>query len=276
MILVTGANGNVGSEVVEQLARAGQRVRALVRNEARGAMPAGVEVATGDLNRPDSLAPALRGVRGVFLLGGHQDMPGVLAQLRGAGVEHVVLLTSRSSVGGSPDNAIARMWLDSEAAVRASGVPWTLLQPSGFMSNALRWLPQLRTGNVIRLPFANVPIAAIDPADIAAVAAAVLTSSGHASRSYALSGPEALLPAEQARVLSRVLGRELRVEGLSDAEAREELGRAFPPHFVEAFFRFFVQGEFDDTPVLPTVRELTGRPPRTFEQWARAHADRFR
>ena len=86
-------------------------------------------------------------------------------------------------VGGDPSNAIVRMWMTSEEAVSSSGVAWTLLRPSGFASNALRWLPQLRNGDLVRAPFANAPIASIDPHDIAAVAAVTLTTPGHESRS---------------------------------------------------------------------------------------------
>jgi uncharacterized protein YbjT (DUF2867 family) len=127
-----------------------------------------------------------------FLLGGYSDMPGILVAIRQAGVERVVLLSSRSVVGGRPDNAIVNVWMASEAAVRSSGVSWTILEPSGFMSNGLRWAPQVRAGDLIRAPFADAPIAAIDPADIAAVAALALTSSGHDSRTYVLTGPEAI------------------------------------------------------------------------------------
>jgi uncharacterized protein YbjT (DUF2867 family) len=214
----------------------------------------------------------------VFLLEGFRDMPGLLAALQRADVQHVVLLSSRSVVGGYPSNAIVRMHMQSESAVRDSGVPWTILRPSGFMSNALRWLPQLRTGDLITGPFGDVPIAAIDPADIASVAALALTSAGHTSQSYGLSGPRALLPAEQVGVLARVLGRpNLRFAGLTNAQARADLvEKSTPADFVDAFFRFFVDGEFDDSRVLPTVADLTGQPPRTFEQWATAHADAFR
>lgn len=277
MILVTGATGNVGGELVRQLAAARHPVRALVRDAVSATVPAGVEIAVGDLDQPASLAAALAGVSGVFLLGGHRDMPGLLSQCRNAGVAHVALLSSRSVIGGHPGNAIVDMWLAAESAVQASGVPWTVLRPSGFMSNALRWLPQLRAGDVVRAPFADAAIAAIDPHDIAAVAALVLTAGAvHAGRSYALTGPRAWLPRDQVAVLGSVLGRPLRFEPQPDAEARLALARSFPPGFVDAFFRFFVDGEFDDSTVLPALTQLLGRPPRGFEQWAHDHAAAFR
>jgi uncharacterized protein YbjT (DUF2867 family) len=268
MILVTGATGNVGGELVRQLTAAKRPVRALIRETASAGMPAGVEAAIGDLNDPDSLRPALKDVRGVFLLGGYRDMAGVLAVMRQAGVERVVLLSSRSVIGGKPDNAIVNMWMVSERAVRSSGVPWTILESSGFMSNALRWAPQLRAGNMIRAPFADAPIAAIDPSDIAAVAAVALTADGHASQTYAITGPETLRPVDQVRILAEVLGRGLRFEAQPDSQAREEMSRSMPPGMVDAFFRFFVSGEFDDSSVLPTVADITGRQPRTFREWA--------
>lgn len=276
MILVTGASGHVGGELVRRLAEEGRAVRALVREPQRYAAPAGVEVAAGDLNRPDSLGEALKDVGGVFLLPGFADMPGVLERLRAAGTAHAVLLTSRSVVGGQPDNAVVRMHLDSEAAVRASGIGWTVLRPSGFMSNAFEWREQIQAGDVIRAPFAGVPIAVIDPYDIAAVAAAVLGRPEHYGQAYSLSGPAALLPAERAAILADVLGLPLRFEGVPDDEARAEMLRTTPAPYVDAFFRFFVGGEFDDAPVVPAVRDLTGRPPRAFRDWATAHAAEFR
>ena len=276
MIVVTGASGNVGGELVELLAREQRPVRALVRDRDSMAGRAGVDVVAGDLNRPETLADAFDGADAVFLLGGFADMPGVLSQARAAGVAHVVLLSSRSVVGGRPDNAVVAMHLRSEAAIRGSGLAWTLLRPSGFMSNTLEWVPQLRAGDVVRAPFAGVAIAAIDPHDIAAVTAAVLGRPEHFGRSYELSGPDALLPAERLAILAEVLNRPLLLHAQSDLEARTEMLQTVPPQYVEAFFRFFASGEFDDTPVVPTVEQLTGRPPRTFHAWATAHAAAFR
>jgi len=276
MIFVTGATGNVGAELVRALIMRGQEVRGLVRPSSRAALPAGAESIIGDLDRPETFSAALAGVRGVFLLSGYKNMSGLLAEIRRAKVERVVLLSSSSAPGGDMNNAVARYHILSEAAVRESGVPWTILRPCSFMSNALRWVPQLRAGDVVREAFPRVRVAAVDPDDIAAVAAQALLSAGHEGRSYLLTGPESLLAADRVRVLAKVLGRELRFEGLSDAEARAEMSRTMPPQYVDAFFSFFVDGKLDESKVLPTVEEVIGRQPHTFEQWAIAHADAFR
>lgn len=279
MYLVSGATGNVGADVVRELAAAGEQVRALTRTAGSAKLPPGAEPVVGDLNRPESLADALRGVRGVFLLAGYADMPGLLRAAKDAGVEHVVLLSSGAVAGGDVANAVVRYNMVSEAAVHDSGLPATILRPSGFHSNALRWLPQLNEGNVIREAFAGVPVAYIDPLDIAAVAALALTGTAddqHTVTVHRLTGPEAITSADRVRTLSQVLGRELTLVPLSDAEAREEMSRGMPPQYVEAFFSFFADGTYDDSRVDPTVQRLLGRPPRTFAQWAEAHVDDFR
>jgi uncharacterized protein YbjT (DUF2867 family) len=276
MFLVTGATGNVGAEVVRALTAADQEVRALVRSGRPAGLPPGVEAVVGDLNRPESLAEALAGVRGVFLLPGYEDMEGILAEVRGAGVERVVLLSGSSAASGDTANAVSAYMIRSEEAVRGSGVPSTILRPFAFMSNALRWRDQLRAGDVVREPFADVAVAMVDPYDLAAVAAAALVSDGHEGRIYVVSGPEALRPADRVRILGAALGRDLRLEALSDQEAKAQMTAEMPVEYVDAFFDFYVDGSLDESQVQPTVREVLGREPRTFEQWAAAHADAFR
>ncbi|WP_312904430.1 NAD(P)H-binding protein [Nonomuraea rubra] len=156
-----------------------------------------------DLNEPASLRPALDGVRAVFLLPGYRDMRGLAAEFARAGVERVVLLSGQAAVATDTGNAISAYMIDSETAVRESGLAWTFLPPAAFMSTTLRWLPQLRTGDVVRDAFGDVPIAGIDPADIAAVGARALLEPGHEGRAYSLSGPETLLPADRLRILGR-------------------------------------------------------------------------
>jgi uncharacterized protein YbjT (DUF2867 family) len=276
MILVTGAAGNAGGAVVRSLLDSGEAVRALTRPGSASTVPAGAETVTGDLNTPDTLREALVGVGAVFLLSGYEGIAETLAEMRRAGVERVVLLSSSAAPGGDMTNAVARYHILSEQAVRESGMPWTFLQPNSFMTNTLQWLPQLREGDVIQAPFADVAIATIDPADIAAVAVKALTSGDLDGRSLRLSGPEALYPADRLRILGTVLGRPLRLEAQSNETAREEMSAAMPAEYVDAFFSFFVDGTIDETTVLPTVGEVLGREPGTFEQWAAGHADAFR
>ncbi|GAA2428655.1 NAD(P)H-binding protein [Actinomadura vinacea] len=276
MYLVTGATGNVGSEVVKALASAGEGVRALVRRPDTVTLPEGVEAVGGDLNRPQSLKDALTGVRAVFLLPGYEDMPGLLGEVRSAGVEKVVLLSGGSAGNGDLTNAVTRYMAASEAAVRASGLPWTFLRPSAFMSNALRWLPQIQAGDEIRVSFPAVRTASLDPFDLGAVAARALISDDHRGEILWPTGPEALLPAEQVAVLAQVLGRDLRAVELTDEQARAEMTAAMPVEYVDAFFDFYVKGTLDESIVRPTVLEVTGRRPRTFVEWANAHAGDFR
>jgi uncharacterized protein YbjT (DUF2867 family) len=276
MYLVTGATGNVGAELISALIRAGEPVRAVIRKDAdRAKLAGGAEGFVGDLNDPKSLAPALDGVRGAHLLAGYSGLDQLLPEMKGVGVERVVLQSSSAAPSGDLTNAVAKYHILSERAVSESGLGWTFLQPNSFMSNALRWLPQLQAGDVVRDAFPDVPIASIDPRDVAAISAAALTTGDHDGQAYRLSGPESLLPAERLAILARALGRDLRFEGQSDEEARAEMSENMPTEYVDAFFRFFRDGEVDESTVLPTVNEVLGREPRSFEEWTAEHADAF-
>lgn len=276
MFLITGATGNIGRELVKILAGDGHPVRALTRSPDRVPdLPRGVQVCAGDLDHPASLKEALDGVRGVFVMPGYRDMPGLLRTIRDAGAERVVLLSGASAETGDTSNAVTAYMTASEKAVRESGLPATVLRPAGFMSNTLQWVPQLRAGDVVRAPFADVAIAMIDPYDIAAVAAAGLVDPGHAGRVYRLSGPEPLRPADRVRTLAELTGRPLRFDAQPDDEARVEMSAVMPAEYVDAFFDFYAAGSLDESPVLPTVEQVTGRPPRTFMQWAREHIGAF-
>ena len=276
VILVTGATGNAGGAVVRALANSGEQVRAVVRDVNRAPLPAGVEQVAGDLNEPGTLLPHLEGITAAFLLAGYEGLEETLANMRRAEVERVVLLSSSAAPSGDLTNAVARYHVLSERAVRDSGLRWTFLQPNTFMTNTFQWLPQLHRGDVIRAPFADVNVATIDPDDIGAVAAVALTSDANDGRALRLSGPESLSPADRVAILAKTLGRELRFEAQSNEDARAEMNAAMPAEYVDAFFRFFVDGDLDESAVLPTVREVTGRAPRSFEAWARAHADALR
>jgi uncharacterized protein YbjT (DUF2867 family) len=263
VILVAGATGNVGRELVRELAERGAPARGLSRNgEVRG-----------DLNDPPSLRPALAEVSAMFMLSGYP--PEIFTEARDAGVRRVVLMSGGSAETGDRSNAVARYMIDTEEALRSSGLAWTILRPRTFMTNALQWADQVRAG-VVRAPWPAVAVATVDPADIAAVAAVALTEQGHEGREYPVTGPEALRPADRVRLLAEAVGREVRYEPQPDEEARAEMSAQMPEEYVNAFFSFFSDGELDESEIFPTVAEVTGREPRTFADWARRNADRFR
>jgi uncharacterized protein YbjT (DUF2867 family) len=268
-ILVLGATGNAGAAVVEAALAEGHAVRAVSRSG--NGLPAGADVYVGDLNDAPTLTPALDGVDAMFTLAGYAGLTQTLADAARTGVERVVLLSSSSTPSGNRNNAVAKYHLESEDAVRASGMGWTFLQPNAFMSNALRWRPQIIAGEAIREPFGDIALSVVDPADIAAVAMLALTTADHHARSYRLSGPEALTAAERAEILGESLGRKLTVVVPSDEDAREGL----PPEYADAFYEFYRGGLIDETTVQPAVTQLLGRPPVAFADWVARNRHRF-
>ena len=218
---------------------------------------------------------ALAGCEALFLLAGFTDMPGLLTAARDAGVRRVALLSTGAVENGDESNAVVAMNAASERAVRASDLHFAILRASGFQSNALRWLPQLASGDVVRDPFPDVPIALVDPADLAAAAVTVLAG-GHDGETLRLTGPEALRPAEQVAIVARATGRPMRFEPQPPDQARAEMAETMPQAFVDAIFRFFADGDYDDGRVDPTLPRLLARPAGTLAAWAARHADRFR
>jgi uncharacterized protein YbjT (DUF2867 family) len=274
-ILVAGASGNAGGAVVRSLLERAAPVRALVRS-AQTPVPDGAIRVVGDLNDPASLRAGLDGATGLFLLAGYDRVDELLTAASAAGVGQVVLLSSSSVVGTDTDNAIAAYHLATEVAVRRSGLPWTFIRPNYFMSNTYRWLDQLRAGDVVRAQFPDLPISVLDPRDLGDVVATAFLGDGHAGAAYRLTGPRALTPAERVDILGGALGRTLRCQGLSLAETRDELFASMPEKYAQAMLAFYADGVIDETSVTSAVADVTGHPPRTFEQWATDHAGTLR
>jgi len=274
MIAVTGAAGVLGGEVLRAASAAGIPTRALVRRPPEHLAAPG-EVVEVDLDDVASTGRALTGCEMLFLLAGFADMTGLLAAAREAGVRQVALLSTGAVEDGDETNAVVAMNATSERAVRASNLHWTILRPSGFQSNALRWLPQLASGDVVRDPFPDVPIALVDPADLGAAAVAVL-GGGHDGETLRLTGPQALRPVEQVAIVARVTGRPMRFQPQPQDQARDEMRAIMPEPFVEAIFRFFADGDYDDSRIDPTLSRLLSRPAGTLAAWAARHADQFR
>ncbi|MDH6229354.1 SDR family oxidoreductase [Streptomyces sp. MJP52] len=279
MILVTGATGTVGSEVLRRLP-AGAEVRAMSRDPARvTAAGHAVEAVRGDHRDPRSLAAALRGVRRAFLVtnGVQGDDDARFLRAAGeAGVRHVVKLSAAAVLDRDAQDLVTRWQRSCEEALRTSGLEWTLLRPRAFMSNALGWAGSVRAEQVVRALHGTAVTSCVDPRDVAEVAVRALTEEGHGGSSYTLTGPEAISAAEQTRVLGRLLGRPLRFEELSRDHARAALRRRHPAPVAEALLESADRGrDGAKARVEDTVRTVTGHGARTFQDWARDHLAAF-
>jgi uncharacterized protein YbjT (DUF2867 family) len=276
IIAVAGATGNVGGALMDILAGHGHEVRAIVRDVSNGRrFPQGVTAVQGDLNQAASLDAAFDGAEGAFLLSGYDD-DGLVAAMTRGGVRRVALLSSSAAPTGDLTNAVAAYHIRSERALEESGLRWTFLRPNTFMSNTLSWAQPIRAGDPVVAPFADVAVSTNDPRDVAAVAAVSLTSGEYDGLAHRITGPQPLRPSDRVAILGELLGRELPFRPQSDEEARAEMGSRMPAAYVDAFFEFFVAGKIDETSVLPTVEQVTGRPARTFRAWAEENLDAFR
>lgn len=264
MILVTGASGTIGRHVVSLLLEAGAPVRALTRDPAR--VPAGPEVVRGDFDDPASLRRATDGADRVLLITAppEQHERHDLALLRAArdtGVKHVVKLSAIGTGIVHQGREIAPWHARAEEALRSSGLAWTILRPSLFASNTLWWVPAIRGGAPVPDLVGGAEQGVIDPRDVSAVAAAVLTGDGHHGALYTLTGPERLSVAGQAAILGELVGRPIAVE---EAEAPAALASGMD--WARAGHNAVVT---DD------VRRVLGREPGTFRRWARDHRAAF-
>lgn len=274
MIVVTGATGNVGRHLVENLAAAGEEVTAVSRRISASDVPGGVRYRQADLAEPGGLRSVLDGAEVLFLLTaadflGGGDIEAVISAAREAGVRRIVLLSSQGVGTGRHAPAF-------EDAVKSSGLEWTMLQPGAFASNTFQQLPSVRSDRVFVAPFGDVALPVIDPADIAGVAAAVLRGAGHSGETYVLTGPEPISPRQQATVLGEALGEPVRFAELSEDEARAEMLRFMPPVVVEATLAVLGTPTADEQRVSPDVERVLGRPPRAFGEWAARNAAAFK
>jgi uncharacterized protein YbjT (DUF2867 family) len=281
MILVTGATGTVGREVVAQLLRAGQKVRAMTRDPSKVKFDGGVEVVKGDFDSPDTLASAVNGVERVFSLTfGPQtgDRERNLAQAaKASGIRHIVKL---SALGGDDEtrNDIRKWHDEGEQAIRETGIQWTVLRPGAFMSNALHWRASIRAQGKVFSNYGDGKLPPVHPRDIAAVAVRALTSDGHEGKAYPLTGPEALSMSEQVKILEDAIGQPLEYVPITDEAARKGMEQAgMPPCLIDAlvpFAAFIRSGKAAH--LCHTVEEVTGRPPLRFRDWTKENAAAFR
>jgi len=284
-ILVTGATGGIGRQVVRLLHDTGEPVVALCRRpgQVQDHERRGLRAVLGDLSDPVSLERAMAGVETLFLLtvaDRQQAVYGrnaVLAAQR-AGVERVVHL---STADANPASVVpwAAAPARTDALLRVSGLRWTSLKPSGFMQNLLELAPTVRCGVLPQTTGEGV-VGWIDTADIAAVAARVLVEDTHDGLEHVLTGPELLSLRDLARTLQEVLGRSVRFVDLPAPVFRLLLRLTGTDAWqadglVLQFADVVRHGRDGATELTTTVRVLTGQPPRSFHDFVERHRQHF-
>jgi len=280
MILITGASGNVGKEVLKQIVQTGVQVRAAFQSVSKAAVaPSGIEPVTVDFNQPETLRAALKGVDRVFLVGPPTAQLPVLERkaidvIRQSDVRQVVKL---SAMGGR-EATFTRQHAQSEDYIQSSGVPCTFLRPNGFMQNMVNYnAATINTQNAFYGSEGEGRVSQIDIRDVAAVAIKALTEDGHVGKAYTLTGPEALTNMEIAQILSDDLGREIRFVNLAPADLKQAVLAAGVPEWnADALLdlqRLYREGKA--ATVTHDVEQILGRRPTSFAQFSRDHKYAF-
>jgi uncharacterized protein YbjT (DUF2867 family) len=280
MLLVTGATGTTGMEVLRALKARGAEARALVRDETKAhhLRDLGFEPTTGDLGDPRTLGPALEGVERAYLVSPISPMQSEFEQAfletaKEAGVKHIVKL---SVIGANPE-APNRTHAKVEQALKESGMAWTLLRPTGFMQNTLAWGSRVIDGTFYS-PVPDAAFSIVDARDVAEVAAVALTEEGHEGKAYGLSGPEAVSYRDQATRLFKAAGRDIEVEEIPVETLKRELVRAgVPPWNAEGLKELFeVYASGGAQMVTSGVKDVLDRDPRDIDAFAADHVDSFK
>jgi uncharacterized protein YbjT (DUF2867 family) len=281
-VLVTAATGNVGPHACAHLLRSGARVRALVLKDDPHVtrLPDGVEVYHGDLAVPESLDGALEGVDGVFWMWPFftldvRTAPEVLRRIEQRARRIVLVSSVGVHIGLEPVDNNCHAYL--EQLIERTGLEWTFLRTTGFMANALGFAAQIRAGDVVRFPYGAAARTSVHEGDLAEVGVRALLEDGHAGQKYLVSGPEVLTQEQQVQIIGDVLGRTLRWEDVHADEARKRMVAAgWPPSYADGALDYFARLTREPEVGSSVVAQVTGRPARTFRQWAEEHAGAFR
>jgi len=279
MILITGATGHIGKELVPQLHRMGRSIRVLVRDEKRVAqLDPSIERVTGDLNNPRSLGSALHDVERVFLVTfeTQQDI-NVIEAAKRCGVQHIVKLSTLEATDHKIK--VGKWHYEREELIRASGLDWTFLRPGMFMSNSIDWWAESikGQGSVFFPGGKKGKVAPVDPRDIASVAALALTQPGHNGKCYELTGSELFTISDMVQVISKVLGKPNQYVDIPPIAAKLfMLKTGMDKTLVNALMEMLASLRRNEGAVVTeTFQQLTGYLPRSFEAWCQEHVTAF-
>ncbi len=273
-ILVTGATGNTGALLVAALRRAKLDVRAFVRDTAKAEplKAAGAEVVVGDLDRPETITPALEGIDKLYLLTWNgptqeQQAENVITAARHAGNIHIV----RHSMWGPGRSRIIKQGDRVEESLKSSGLPWTLLKPTFFMQNTMMAAQTISTQGVIYWDMKEGRIGMIDLRDIVDAAVAVLAGTGYTGKSYILTGPAALSFHDVASTFSMVLGKKITYVSIPGETALKSMVQMGMPEWIARGYVELSEGFSENfaASVTENVAALTGHPARSLEQFIR-------
>lgn len=278
--LITGATGDVGFRVVEHLLKRNIRPRVLVRNQAKALSLFGgrVDIFVGDLAEPASIRDALKGAETIYLVNVGPEIPrrdeAAAALAKEEGVQRVIKLSSLDVEHGL---AIGAWHEKGEAAIRAVGIPFTFVRPTGFMSNLLAWAHSIKTEKIVRSSTADGRRPFIHSEDIAAVSVEALVSTNYLGQSLPITGPDSLTFGEATATIAEAIGESLKYQAISDEEARERYSKiSGSPEETEAhvaLWRAIRQGRL--ARVTHDVEHILGRKPITLTQWAAENANSF-
>ncbi|MBL7259336.1 NAD(P)H-binding protein [Paractinoplanes lichenicola] len=278
-ILVTGATGAVGRTLISALVSAGAQVRAVSRKPREAELPDGVEVVGADLTVPSTLtADLFDGVDRMFVFPVDRGVAEVVAAATAAGVHRFVVMSSLAAAGEFPrdiGSASHTHHLAVEQAVTARTDDWTILRPGTFATNLLSWAWPIKAGMPVRVPYPHSAQAPIHEADIADAAAVALLRDGHEGQIYPLTGPQSLTRIDQVAAIGAAIGRDIPLEEITPAEFRADVARFIPEDIIAMLLHYWSDTVTEPDLVRPGVRDLTGRPGRTLEQWARDHRADF-
>ena len=283
-ILITGATGNIGSEVTKLLTQQGVLFRVMVRDPKKVpelTASVGVEVVAGDFNDPNALAEALRGIERAFLLTPSSEQAEAqqlrfVDQAKQAGVRHIVKLSQLAANPTSPVRFL-RYHAVVEQAIRESGMAFTFLRPNLFMQGLLNFRDSIVKQGKFFAAIGDAKVSMVVVRDIATIAVATLTEPGHDGKIYTLTGPEAITHAQAADELAAALGHSVTFIDIPARVMRDELAKiGFPDWQADGLIEDYAHYSRNEAATVePGVEEATGQPPRSFATFARDYVLEF-